>query len=381
MGLQRHPNSSNWYYCFQLKGKRYYASTGTSNRGIALQVEREARAKAHAASYLSVTETISLEDALAMYCSARHARRSSAGMLALGRKVLGLTYDSAKRRPSSCFGLAGGRLIHEVATRDIEGLVRHRRSESNAEQTIKHEVGLIRATFNEMRRLGYRTNPDIAWPRFKTKSRVRYLDPNEETALLSALAPTAILGVSTSFETMSAQQRHIFDMCQDNFDLVVFLMDTGCRYSEAATIPWSSIDLDNKTIHLFRSKVQNESYLYMTDRLHDVLNQRRSRQTGGMIYVFENKAGGARGYATKGIRKAIERAGLNRPELIQAKGGRVTLHTLRHSFASKLVRQGLSLYDVSTLLGHSDSKMTQRYAHLAPNAASARAVEVLNQGR
>lgn len=59
------------------------------------------------------------------------------------------------------------------------------------------------------------------------------------------------------------------------------------------------------------------------------------------------------------------------------KGGKVTMHTLRHSFASKLVKNGVRLFEVS-VLGHSDPKMTQRYAHLAPNDASRKAVGIIH---
>ena len=43
----------------------------------------------------------------------------------------------------------------------------------------------------------------------------------------------------------------------------------------------------------------------------------------------------------------------------------VRIHDLRHSFASFLVNAGRSLYEVQKLLGHTQIKTTQRYAHLS----------------
>lgn len=58
----------------------------------------------------------------------------------------------------------------------------------------------------------------------------------------------------------------------------------------------------------------------------------------------------------------------------------VRWHDLRHTYASWLVQAGVPLYTVGQLLGHTDPKMTQRYAHLAPEPLR-QAVAVLSLAR
>jgi integrase len=166
---------------------------------------------------------------------------------------------------------------------------------------------------------------------------------------------------------MAERSDELKRMMQDAYDLVILLLDTGARYSEIANIEWSRIDLAERSIHLWRSKVQNETVLYMTDRVHAVLSRRLETKTEP--YVFTNRDGKARGYCTQSIRKAILRAGLQN----------CRVHTLRHTLASRLIQNGMSVYEVREILGHSDLKTTMRYAHLEQRQVTSKARDVINR--
>lgn len=375
MGLHKRDNSSNWYYAFQSQNKKYVGSTGTANKTKALQVEREMRNKIHSETYLGEAEEISLRDALIKYLEPRKKYSYYRGMESISRKMFGSKRDPKSKKENPCYGLPLGLFLHEIQTKHIERLVAKRKAEGDKPATIKHEIGLISSTLREMQRLGYKTNRDVVFPQLKTSYRLRYLDSNDEAALLRELDPkSARSGVKMPENRNPEMQRNL----QDNYDLVIMLLDTGCRYSEAANLPWTAVNLDAGTLNIYRSKVNNEDVLFMTDRLREVVARRRAESRPDARYIFENKSGSARGYAAQGIKKAMDRAGVNDPDVVKEKGGKVTMHTLRHSYASKLVKNGVSLFEVSVLLGHSDPKMTQRYAHLAPNDASRKAVGIIN---
>lgn len=375
MSLHKRENSSNWYYAFQAKNKKYVGSTGTANKTKALQVEREMRNKIHSEAYLGEAEEIALRDAVGKYLEPRKLYSYYRGMESISRKMFGSKRDPKTKKENPCYGLPATLFLHEIQTKHIERLVAKRKAEGDKPATIKHEIGLISSTLREMQRLGYKTNRDVVFPQLKTSYRLRYLDSNDEAALLRELDPNTVRsGVKTLEARTPEMQRNI----QDNYDLVIMLLDTGCRYSEAANLPWTAVNLEAGTLNIYRSKVNNEDVLFMTDRLREVVRRRHADRRPDARYLFENKLGTARGYAAQAIKKAMDRAGMNDPDVVKEKGGKVTMHTLRHSYASKLVKNGVSLFEVSVLLGHSDPKMTQRYAHLAPNDASRKAVGIIN---
>jgi len=211
--------------------------------------------------------------------------------------------------------------------------------------------------------------------KIKANQKTRYLLDGEEELLLAELDPTRIINGCASYGQRTAlTQRKL----QDQYDLVVFLLDTGARYSEVAEVPWSAIDrMDWKYINLYREKVGNEGNLTVTNRLREILERRFRETNSPYVFASLDDPSKPRGYATKGIRNAIKRAGLNADHLVK-RYGKFTPHSLRHKFASRLVQGGMSLYAVSKLLGHSSESMTKRYAFLSPSMVANQAADILN---
>jgi len=136
----------------------------------------------------------------------------------------------------------------------------------------------------------------------------------------------------------------------------MFLLATGCRLNEALTAEWALIDRDKKTwrVSAAKSKSGKARVVPLTDAALKVLDEVGTE--GKYEHVFVNKKTGKHFVHIRHtwIRLRMK-AGL--PWL--------RLHDLRHTYASMLVNAGQSLYAVQQCLGHADSRVTQRYAHLS----------------
>ncbi len=88
-------------------------------------------------------------------------------------------------------------------------------------------------------------------------------------------------------------------------------------------------------------------------------NQRRND------LVFPATTGGEIQRISKTFNRTLDDLGFN-DGVIDSRQ-KVIFHTTRHTFASWLVQRAVPLYTVAKLMGHADIRMTQRYAHLAPD--------------
>lgn len=354
MRLTKRSNSPNWFLEARVNGRNYVRSTKSSHKPTAAKIAEGLYRSLQVECSKPPSVEISLKNAANRYIASREHMPSASNLKSVSRVVLAR--------------ISGNLLLSEITGQHLSDFVELRRSEGCKPQTVKHGLAFLCGVMKQARREGYSVSTVDAPPVPIKPTRLRYLSQEEENSLLTALDPSRTSKFFAPEENRTPLLRREM---QDNYDLVVLLLDTGARYGEIASLKWEQIDLVDRSIKLWRSKVGNESIIYMTTRVSKMMC-RRSNIKSSERYVFTNRSGGPRGACKHGIRRAIKRAGLND----------VTIHTLRHTHATRLIQNGLSIYEVRSVLGHTDIKTTMRYAHLENIDVTQRArnvIEALNK--
>lgn len=158
---------------------------------------------------------------------------------------------------------------------------------------------------------------------------------------------------------------------KDLTDLIRFAVNTGLRQSELISLRWQQINfrdnyliLDNTT-NVTKSKKIRTIPLNLTTL--QILTDRQIARTSEFVFTYQDREIKQQFISHK-FAKLVKQANLN---------PRLNFHSLRHTFASWLVQRGVSIYEVSKLLGHSDIRVTQIYSHLMPENLR-NAVDLLN---
>ena len=146
-------------------------------------------------------------------------------------------------------------------------------------------------------------------------------------------------------------------VCQSDNPMLKFIVPmlilTGARKREVLDARWDDFDLERRLWRIPTTKLGKPRHVPISDGVLSLLGSvPRSTE-----HVFANPKTG-KPYVAIFCSWNTARKQARLPE--------VRVHDLRHSFASLLINNGRSLYEVQKILGHTQVKTTQRYAHLAP---------------
>ncbi len=248
----------------------------------------------------------------------------------------------------------GSKRLNQITRQQLQSFHTALLEKGLAHATCDHHLKLLKHAFNLAIDWGLTdSNPAVRVPMFNRDNKVEhYLDGDQLERLLSVLRDDpnrAVCGIA------------------------LFLLSTGCRLNEALSATWEQVNLQNRVwrIPALNSKSKRIRSVPLNDTAIGILS--RLDTVGADGYLFINTQTG-KPYTT--IMKVWSR--------LRSKAGlpQLRIHDLRHQFASFLVNSGRTLYEVQSILGHSDAKVTQRYAHLSSRSLqdAANTASVMIQG-
>lgn len=301
------------------EGKRVRKKFAT--KGEALAFESYTLEKIEAAPWLGeAKETRRLTDLVELWFS-RH----------------GITLKDGEKRKAAmtwaceCMGFPlaaefNAQLFTSYRAKRLEGhFARTKRISKVAPRTLNLELAYFLAVFNELKRLGEWTlpNPLENVRHFRVdESEMAYLTADQIALLLNAC------------EASSAK---------DLLMIVKLCLATGARWSEAEGLKRSQVS--GQRITFVKTKGKKNRTIPISSALAEELPKKNGALFTPCYYAF---------------RSALERAEIELPD------GQMT-HVLRHTFASHFMMNGGNILVLQRILGHTDIKMTMRYAHFAPD--------------
>jgi integrase len=225
--------------------------------------------------------------------------------------------------------LGSERQLTDITPVEIEGYKVYRRAYVSG-STVNRELALLKRMFNLAITwdLFFELNPVRKVKFFREfNTGLRVLSPEEEERLFQNAAPYVQ-------------------------DVIRFALNTGLRIGEVFSLRWSKVDFEKKILSVFAPKTEKIREIPINAAALKVLQAWRLGMKNE--FVFYNPETGKPFVDLKaGLALACRKAGISG----------VSWHTLRHTFASRLVDRGVDIVTVKELLGHSSVTVTMRYTH------------------
>jgi integrase len=146
-------------------------------------------------------------------------------------------------------------------------------------------------------------------------------------------------------------------------DIIIFAIHTGMRQSEILDLKWSQVDMEGQTVTISEQKNRCVDTLPLNETSMNVLEGRYKSDFQLENYVFPNTLSSRKGnrLLLKAFYVALKKSGIST----------FRFHDLRHTFATRLIRNGVDLYTVQKLGRWKTVSMVQRYAHHHPESLRA----------
>lgn len=198
------------------------------------------------------------------------------------------------------------------------------------------------------------------------QGKIRYLSTEEENRLRNALDQREAQIRTERANANKWRQERGYPLFPDLHPegyvdhlkpIALLAINTGMRRGEIFTLTWENVDFNNRTVTIegALAKSGKTRHIPLNDQAIKVLRIWKNQSVGSKL-VFPSKDGTKLEGIKKSWNNLLLKTGINN----------FRFHDLRHHFASRLVMAGVDLNTIRELLGHSDIKMTLRYAHLAP---------------
>jgi site-specific recombinase XerD len=144
--------------------------------------------------------------------------------------------------------------------------------------------------------------------------------------------------------------------------LLSLIYSCGLRIGELINLPIRDLDKQRKLIRIVQAKGRKDRYALYSDKLRELL-RRYYNEWKPKEFLFEGQFGGpySERSAAKVLQQCVAKCRIKK---------RVTLHTLRHSFATHLLESGTDIRYIQELLGHSSPKTTMIYTHVSSKKIS-----------
>lgn len=178
----------------------------------------------------------------------------------------------------------------------------------------------------------------------ETRQKINIKTAKENTSLPIVLSRQEILQIINAI----ANKKHRL--------LIELSYGGGLRVSEAISLKINDLDLDALTIHIKNAKGKKDRITLLPKKIINDLRQFTLLKDSA-DYIFESERGGKLTVRTaqKIFQTALKKSGVKKP---------ASFHSLRHSFATHLLENGVDVRYVQELLGHQNIRTTQIYTHV-----------------